>query len=157
MSQSTFKEKNVNANDAAYQTAHDPTHGGTDALAVRMGTTGAMLRNKVNPHNTTHHLRLDEASRLMTLTNDHSILEALAHEHGYVCIKLPESFDPSDLCLIEQTLKVGVSKGELSAETLSSLADGRICEGDVKRVKKRAQQLLKEIVTLVDLIKRLSK
>lgn len=147
----------MNVFDAAYQTAHDPKHGGTDALAVRMGTTGIMLRNKVNPHNTTHHLRLDEASRLMAVTNNHSILEALAHEHGYVCIKLPEAADPADLCLIEQTLKLGLTKGELNAETLKSLADGRICEGDVKRVKKRVQQLLTEVMTFMSLVKRLSK
>lgn len=148
----------MNVFDALHAVAHDPKHGGTDVLAKRLGLkSGAMLRNKTNPNNGEHRLYLDEAIRLMSLTGDASPLEALAHDMGYVCIKLPEAADPADLCLIEQTLKLGLTKGELNAETLKSLADGRICEGDVKRVKKRAQQLLTEVVTFMSLVKRLSK
>ena len=148
----------MNTFDALHATAHDPKHGGTDVLAMRLGMrSGAMLRNKTNPNNPDHHMRLDETLRLMELTGDYRVLEAMAHEHGFVCIKLPDGFDVADVCMFEQSLQVGVSKGQLSADTMRSLSDGRICQGDVKRLTKSANKLVKDILTFLHLAKEVAK
>ena len=148
----------MNVFDALHATVHDPKHGGTDVLAMRLGMrSGAMLRNKTNPNNPDHHMRLDETLRLMELTGDYRVLEAMAHEHGFVCIKLPDGFDVADVCMFEQSLQVGVSKGQLNADTLESMADGRICQGDVKRLTKSANKLVKDVMTFVQLVKKVAK
>jgi hypothetical protein len=72
----------VNITDAAYAVAHDYP-GGTESLAPRLGMSGAVLRNKVNPNNTTHHLTLAEALRMSEITSDRRVAEAFARElHG---------------------------------------------------------------------------
>jgi hypothetical protein len=53
----------MNITDAAHKTVKDYP-GGSEALAVRIGMSAAVLRNKVNPNNTTHHLTLAEASEI---------------------------------------------------------------------------------------------
>jgi len=82
----------MNITDAAHKTVKDYP-GGAEALATRLITvndkgeekpmSGAVLRNKINPNNTTHRLTLAEANEIMGLTGDHRILVALAAEHGY--------------------------------------------------------------------------
>ena len=65
----------MNVFDALHATAHDPQHGGTDVLAMRLGMkSGGMLRNKTNPNDDKHHMRLDETLRLMELTSDYRAL-----------------------------------------------------------------------------------
>lgn len=148
----------MNVFDALHATAHNPKHGGTDVLAMRLGMrSGAMLRNKTNPNDTEHHIRLDETLRLMEMTNDYRVLEAIAHEHGFVCIKLPDGFNVADVCMLEQSLRMDVSKGHLNADTLQSLSDGRICQGDVKRLTKSANKLVKDIMTFLHLAKEVAK
>lgn len=41
-----------------------------------MDISAAVLRNKVNPNNQTHHLTLAEAVRIVDLTDDEQILQA---------------------------------------------------------------------------------
>jgi len=65
----------MNTIDAAYHTVHDYP-GGAEALAPRMGMSAAVLRNKVNPNNTTHHLTYAEAQRIVALTGDVRMLQA---------------------------------------------------------------------------------
>ena len=71
----------MNVTDAADATVHDYP-GGSESLAPRMGMSAAVLRNKVNPGNDRNHLSLSEADRLMRVTGDHRILQALADQHG---------------------------------------------------------------------------
>jgi len=74
----------MNITDAAYNTVHDHP-GGASALAPRMGIKSpAVLNSKVNPNTDTHHLTLAEASKLMALTGDFRILQALSAEHEKV-------------------------------------------------------------------------
>ncbi|WP_341772648.1 phage regulatory CII family protein, partial [Burkholderia pseudomallei] len=47
----------MNIIDAAYAVVHDYP-GGSESLAPRLGMSAAVLRNKVNPNNATHHLGL---------------------------------------------------------------------------------------------------
>src|SRR5690606_4424393 len=76
----------MNVIDAAYSTVHDYP-GGAEALAARMGKSAAVLRSKVNPNTSTHHLTLAEADEILGKTRDLRMLHALAANHG--CVVLP--------------------------------------------------------------------
>lgn len=67
----------MNIIDAAHKTVH-AYPGGSESLAPRIAMSAAVLRNKVNPNNSTHHLTLVEASEVMGVTGDYRILHALA-------------------------------------------------------------------------------
>ena len=65
----------MNVKDATHATVHDYP-GGAESLAPRMGIKSPqVLRNKVNPATDTHHLRLDEAVRMMAVTGDYRIID----------------------------------------------------------------------------------
>ena len=111
--------------DAAYKTVHDYPHGGSAALAGRMGMSPAILRNKVNSTASAHHLRLDEAVKIMELTDDHSIVHAIAHRLGGVYCKLStEAAQTEDL--IMTALAASASSGNVIQELHDALEDGQI-------------------------------
>ena len=85
--------------------------------------SAAVLRNKVNPNNTTHHLTLAEASEIMALTNNHRILHALAAEHGYVLRRVEGAPSGS---VVTAILAVSARQGDLAQAVSESLEDGQI-------------------------------
>ncbi|WP_174874189.1 phage regulatory CII family protein [Vogesella oryzae] len=64
--------------------------GGIAGLAAAMGMSAKVLANKLNPHNDTHHLRLDEALEMSVIANDPAVLFAYAEQLGFVC--MPATF-----------------------------------------------------------------
>lgn len=124
----------MNLSDAAYATAHDYP-GGTPSLAPRLNLSGAMLRNKVNPNDATHHLTLAEAMRMQSLTDDHRILHAMADELGYVCIRLPDH-GASDMALLDSFMAITKELGEFASEFQKDWADGRIDAKEIDRLRK---------------------
>ena len=72
--------------DAAYHTAHSHP-GGVHALAVRMNMSPNTLMHKVSLNNTTHHLSLRESITMQEVTSNTAILQAMAAELGYTCVK----------------------------------------------------------------------
>ncbi|MBU1980420.1 MAG: hypothetical protein KJ958_14760 [Gammaproteobacteria bacterium] len=77
----------MNTRDAAYLTGHQYP-GGVPTLAVRMGMDARALTRKLSPN--TGGIGLDEAVVLMTLSNDHRILYAMADELGYTLTQSSE-------------------------------------------------------------------
>jgi hypothetical protein len=73
--------------DAFYNTVHNAP-GGHAALAIRLGMSAAVLRNKANVHSETNKPTLDDVDNIIGLTGDASVLHALAANHGYVCSKI---------------------------------------------------------------------
>lgn len=113
--------------DAAYKAVHDYPHGGSAALAGRMGLSAAILRNKVNSTASAHHLRLDEAVKIMELTGDHSIVHAIAHRLGGVyCDVSVEATQTQTEDLIMTALAASASSGSVIQELHDALEDGRI-------------------------------
>ena len=129
----------MNLPDAAYATAHDYP-GGTVSLAPRLGMPGAMLRNKVNPNDATHHLTLSEAMRMQSLTGDHRILHSMADQLGYVCIQLPNS-GASDMALLDSFMSITKELGELASEFQQDWADGHIDAKEADRLRKEFYEL----------------
>lgn len=70
----------------AYQVAHE-YKGGLKKLAAELGMAVGTLQNKLNPNNETHHLHMDEAIRLMEITNNAAILHAMAAALDHNCVR----------------------------------------------------------------------
>lgn len=124
----------MNITDAAYAVAHDYP-GGTESLAPRLGMSGAVLRNKVNPNNTTHHLTLAEALRMSEITGDRRIAEAFARELGLVCMEVPAAENCADGEVIEMMSESMKTFGDIGAAITDTFADGRVDSHEARRVR----------------------
>lgn len=129
-------EQQLNILDAAHAVAHDYP-GGCESLAPRVGMSAAVLRNKVNPNNTTHHLTLLEAVKQSEITNDDRALEAWAASRGYALVKLPQVSDCCDSAIVEMMGKAWETHGDVGREITKTLEDGRVEHKEVTRVESR--------------------
>lgn len=141
----------MNITDAAYAVAHDYP-GGTESLAPRLSMSAAILRNKVNQNNTTHHLTLAEAVRMSEMTSDFRILQAWARELGMALVELPQPENCADQDVIELMAKTWETNGEIGKEIIRTFADGRVEAHEVKRVKDCAWT---HMVTLLSMVTRI--
>lgn len=130
----------MNTKDAAYHTVHDYA-GGSESLGPRVGISAAVLRNKVNPNNETHHLTFAEAQRIVDIANDDRMLRAWAHSRGFLLVKAPEGSD-CDMSVLEAVVETGVAHGQWMQAIHSALADGKVDTNEVQAIKaaKRALQ-----------------
>ncbi|MDN4057142.1 phage regulatory CII family protein [Massilia sp. YIM B02769] len=138
----------MNLLDAFYQTVHGAV-GGCEALAVRLGMSAQVLRNKANVHSTTNKPTFEEADRICGITGDHRMVHAFAQNHGYVCVRIEDGAEASDMALLEMVAKVWQTNGEVGAEINQALADGKVDRAEVIRVRnavKRAERALEGIV-----------
>lgn len=136
----------MNIQDAAYQTVHD-YQGGSESLAPRIGMSPAILRNKVNPNNTTHHLTLREASALMGVTNDFRILHGLAAEHDHVAQKCCADDAGS---ILSAMLVAAAAKGSLASTLSEAMADLKITTNEAALIAKHCaavQEAMSEIAS----------
>lgn len=132
----------MNIADAAHITVHDYP-GGSESLGPRVGISAAVLRNKVNPNNDTHHLTLKEADRLIGITADFRILRALAHAHGFLIVKAPDNKrGESDMSVLEQMVGFMVASGAYGQEIQTALADGAVDRMELERVVRAGQAVM---------------
>jgi len=138
----------MNIIDAADSTVHDYP-GGSESLGPRVGISPAVLRNKVNPNNTTHHLTMVEADRLMRITEDKRILKALAHAHGYLLVKAPEECSTeSDMSVLEHVTGLMVQQGRFAMEIHTALSDGGVSKEEMVRIDRAGREFMGEIVEI---------
>jgi len=138
----------MNHLDAFYQTVHNAP-GGAEAIAHRLGMSAQVLRNKANPNSATNKPTLDEASRLMGVTGDFSILHALAEQHGFVLTKLDDQ-PASDMAVLENVTNIWQRLGDLAAEVHKTLADGRVDPHEVDACSAAAFKAVRPILQLID-------
>lgn len=127
----------MNIIDAAHKTVH-AYPGGSESLAPRIGMSPAVLRNKVNPNNVTHHLTLVEASEIMGVTGNDSVLHALAAEHGYTLTKVEATSSGS---LIGALLAASGAKGDLADLIADAMADQRITPNEASAIAHHCSRL----------------
>lgn len=132
--------------DAAHKTVHNPKHGGSTAIAARMGMSSTVLNNKVNPATNTHHLRLDEALTIMEYTNDTNIIQAMAQRLGGV-FALVES-DTTQASIIMTALSTSACQGDVMSEMHKALEDGRIDCSEHDALQTKIQDTMKMLRTL---------
>jgi hypothetical protein len=125
----------MNITKAAELTVHE-FKGGSESLGPLVGITPAVLRNKVNPNNTTHHLTLAEAVRICRMTADFRILTAWAHEAGFLLVKAPSHCQAeSDMSVLEQVVGFMVASGVYGQEIHKALADGGVDRQELTRIR----------------------
>lgn len=134
----------MNITSAADLTVHD-YKGGSEALGAVIGMSPAVLRNKVNPNNTTHHLTLAEADRIVRMTGDVRILAAFAHGNGYLLVKAPESCGESDMSVLEQVAALMIAHGRFGHEVYDALADGGVDQQEMQRVDAAGRALMEAV------------
>ncbi len=137
----------MNITTAADLTVHD-YKGGSEALGAVIGMSPAVLRNKVNPNNTTHHLTLAEADRIVRMTGDVRILAAFAHGNGYLLVKAPDSCGDSDISVLEQVASLMVAHGTFGREVYDALADGGVDQEEVARVTAAGRVVMEAVANV---------
>lgn len=138
----------MNTSDAFHETVHGAP-GGCEALAVRLGMSSAVLRNKANPNASANVVALRDVERVMDLTGNYSVLHALAAQAGFVCVRVDQDIVASDVALLEIVTQVMTTNGAVGASVYDTLADGRIEPHEVARVEERvyrATRVLHELV-----------
>lgn len=142
----------MNVIDAAHKTVHNDKHGGSTAIAARMGMSSTVLNNKVNPNTDTHHLRLDEALTIMEYTNDTSIIQAMAQRLGGVFYKVDG--EATQASILMTALSTSACQGDVMSEMQQALEDGRI---DCKEHDALQTKIQDAIVTLRTLAVQITK
>ncbi|MBO0393934.1 phage regulatory CII family protein [Stenotrophomonas maltophilia] len=135
----------MNITDAAHKTVKDYP-GGSEALAVRIGMSAAVLRNKVNPNNNTHHLTLAEASEIMGVTGDDRILHAMAAEHGYTLQKMQADGMAS---VMGAMLENAAKQGAFAQALQEALSDGLISENEMKAISGAGTAQVEAMINLL--------
>lgn len=123
----------MNIADAFHRTVHAAA-GGCEALAVRLGMSAQVLRNKANPNSATNKPMLEDVDRVMALTNDYQVLHALAANHGYVCVHVGDNASACDMAVLETVTMIWAASGDVGTEVHTALADGRIEAHEVEKV-----------------------
>jgi hypothetical protein len=138
----------MNILDTLYKTAHDFA-GGCEALAQRLGMSAQVLRNKVNPNITSNTASLEDADRIMAITNDHAVLHALARSHGFVCVRVDTGSVASDMAVLELVMQVWAASGDVGAEVHATLADGVVEPHEIERVKAAVYRVNRSLSEMV--------
>jgi hypothetical protein len=103
--------------------------------------SGSILRNKVNANINTNHLTLVDADKMMSVTGDHRILEALAQHHGYVLVPVEFDTPASDSAILELVTKVWRHNGNVGKAVDDAFADGRITQRELANIEKTIYDL----------------
>lgn len=121
----------MNIIDAAHATVRNYP-GGSESLGPRIGMSPAVLRNKVNPNNTTHHLTLAEADAIMGVSGDHRMLHALAAGQGYVLHKIDRGECAGDV--LQTLLRTNAAEGEFDRVLQAALEDSLITANELREI-----------------------
>lgn len=129
-----YLELRLNVTDTAHAVAHE-YKGGCESLAPRMGLSGNILRNKVDPRKDSHKLSLEEAVRMGDLTDDDRVLEAWARHRGFALVKMPDVATCTDAAIVELMGEAWATHGEVGKEICKTLEDGCVEHREVERVE----------------------
>lgn len=140
----------MNHKDAFHQTVHGAL-GGCAALAVRLGMSAAVLRNKANPNSNVNVVTVDDIDRVMAITEDFSVLHALAANHGFVCSKIDEA-GASDMAVLESVTDIWAKLGTLGNQVHTALADGRIDRKEVASIEHATYTAIRPMMQLLNRI-----
>lgn len=134
---------------AFYRVVHDHP-AGVERLAGRMGMSPAVLYNKANINESSHHKpTLGDAVAVSSLTGDHRILHAFAATLGEVCFPLPDLSRVSDSALLELINNIGAEGGDLYRAINEGLGDRSYTRDEHARVTTEANEFIAAICEAV--------
>jgi hypothetical protein len=145
----------MNELDAAYHTVHDYP-GGAEALGVRLNKRGTTLSNELRPPpGSTAKFGLLDAVKVMELTRDLRMLDAINARFGRMSIPLPALDVDTGEAVFTAVTKVTQEFGEYLAQVSEALADGKVTEREVRGTQRelgeliqRAQQLQAQLLRM---------
>lgn len=140
----------MNVDDAAYRTVHDHP-GGSEVVALRLGMSAAVLNSKVNPNTKTHRLALSEADLIMGITQDYSILQALAANHGFGLHRLEAEQGSGNV--LTTMLGLNVCEGEFARTLHDALADGVISDREMNQIADAGHQVQSTLIRLISMLR----
>jgi hypothetical protein len=118
--------------------------------------SGSILRNKVNANINTNHLTLIDADKMMSVTGDHRILEALAQQHGYVLVPVAFDTPASDSAILELVTRVWRCNGDVGASVDNALADGVITKHEIADIDKTIHRVEQAMHTMLARIREIA-
>lgn len=142
----------MNTHDAFHDTVHG-SPGGCEALAVRLGMSAAVLRNKANPNAAANIVGLRDVERVMALTGNFSVLHALAQSHGHVCIPVEADASASDMAVLEMVVKAWSANADVAAEVHATLADGIVEPHEIERMEAVTYRAIQTLQALLARLK----
>lgn len=142
--------------DVAFATVHDYP-GGAASLAPRMLKGASTLAQELT-HRNTAKLGLLDAERIMLLTGDLRILEAMANNCGAALVPFPDADEQSgaeDHEVIGALAKLAKEFGGLLAEVGADVADGKVNANELKRIDRQAAALMQSLHSMRALLGRM--
>lgn len=130
---------------ALYFAVHEYSDG-LAAIALIIGTSADVLRKKVDPKNTTHIPQFAEVLKIMDLTRDERLLDAINSKMG-ACWFYPESVAdaPADLDILKTSTGLMARAVDVITELEKSLESGDIDKDERARINKRFLKLQQQI------------
>lgn len=134
--------------DAFYNTVHGAP-GGHASLAIRLGMSAAVLRNKANVHSVTNKPTLDDVDNIIGLTGDASVLYALAANHGYVCTKIAGAGAAAIATPLAMVTRIASRSADAVAVVSDALEDGRLDARELVAIKEHAYEAIQALQDMV--------
>lgn len=136
----------MNILDAAYATVHEYP-GGSESLGPRVEISPAVLRSKVNPNTTTHHLTVAEANRIMGVSGDYRMLHAQNAEHGFIAQRIDADSAPGGF--FAAFLASEAKSGTFASVLHDAMADEIISPNELKELASAGAAVQAAFVTLL--------
>lgn len=130
----------MNVIDAAHAIVHDYP-GGSIALAPRLGMSAAILRGKVNPNDSGHHLTVEESLRMQQLTGNHAIYLAETDELGYVAILKPQ-IGGADDDVAHALTRMCSEFGDYLRKVDESMKDGKVTTTERRQLEQELSEMI---------------
>lgn len=119
-----------------------------EKVAQRIGLSGQVLRNMLNPAQP-RHLTMPVMAMVCRATGDYTIPNTLFSEDGVVTIPVPRTEDEQKTYL-ERVLQLVADSGELSSNALDICTAERLSRTKKRKTLAKAQAALGNLVLLIN-------
>lgn len=143
----TRKYLDMNQHDALYKVARNYP-GGIDALALCMGISSNVLRNKLAPTIASHYPSFEEVSTIVELCQKegmkdaHLPLHALLVRHGMAAFVVPQPEQIGGDDLSQTVCRVMGQVGALAEAVSEALMDGKVTPAEADLIEREFQGAL---------------
>ncbi|EOX0971571.1 phage regulatory CII family protein [Vibrio parahaemolyticus] len=136
------KQQSFNAACSDFAVNHN-----MEKLAPRIGLTGRMLRNKLNPEQP-HKLDPVDLALLSKESGDYTIVNTLFADLGVVTVQLPQEGEEKNL--LERTLLNSHFSGELSSDAMHMCSADRLPRSQKRKTIAKVQAAIGNLVLFVN-------
>lgn len=132
--------------------SHRRDNNGIDGLAKKIGVNPQTFSNKCNPKQESHIPNILDILNIMDQTKNHSIIDQIARQYGYVCMPIADYTGVSDMDLLNAWAAWGAERGETEQAIQKALENGDISKEEFKEIKNEMfEDFQKELALLARL------